>query len=148
MEGEERWPALLATTEVSLVAADVMAVAGDGPGVRRMLELAQAEARRELGALDSWFVVWREWDSFSQACSAGGLVSWLPLTRLLRGRVATARAAFRELLAKAEWIRAGTLPDPGLGDALEELLMQVWRCEDEWRLDDRIDASLGVRRAR
>jgi hypothetical protein len=33
-----------------------------------------------------------------------------------------------------------------LNDQMEELVLQVWACEKEWRLDDRIDLALGVRR--
>ena len=33
-------------------------------------------------------------------------------------------------------------PEPDLDTQLETLLHQVWECEAEWRLDDRIDLAL------
>ena len=33
-------------------------------------------------------------------------------------------------------------PEPDLHSQLETLLHQVWECEAEWRLDDRIDLAL------
>lgn len=35
-----------------------------------------------------------------------------------------------------------------LRDQFEELVLQVWACEKEWLLDDRIDLALGLRRYR
>jgi hypothetical protein len=37
-------------------------------------------------------------------------------------------------------------PNPDLQTQLEELLSAVWEAEDEWRLDDRIDLALRIRR--
>jgi hypothetical protein len=37
---------------------------------------------------------------------------------------------------------------PDLHSQLEELRMHVWACEAEWRLDDRIDLALKVKRRR
>ena len=44
----------------------------------------------------------------------------------------------------------GTAPKaaPDLQSQLEELLDTVWAAEANWRLDDRIDLSLGKRRNR
>ena len=39
-------------------------------------------------------------------------------------------------------------PAPDLQSQLEELLDTVWAAEANWRLDDRIDLSLGERRNR
>ena len=33
-------------------------------------------------------------------------------------------------------------PDPDLQTQLESLLHEVWECEADWRLDDRIDLAL------
>lgn len=35
---------------------------------------------------------------------------------------------------------------PDLATQLESLLDCIWRCETEWRLDDRIDLTLRLRR--
>ncbi|HEX6547358.1 MAG TPA: hypothetical protein VF134_01285 [Candidatus Dormibacteraeota bacterium] len=35
---------------------------------------------------------------------------------------------------------------PDLQTQLEALLDQVWRCEAEWKFDDRIDVALHLRR--
>ena len=43
-------------------------------------------------------------------------------------------------------VRPTTTPD--LQSQLEELLDTVWDAEANWRLDDRIDLSLGQRRSR
>ena len=136
------WPVLMAGAEVSLLAAGVQAENGEGESVRRLLRLAETEARRELRALDGWFVVWPEWARFSDACDVEGWASRLPFRRVLRHRVADARQAFTDLLGRAQRLYRRASAGAGLGDALEDLLVQVWRCEREWRLDDRIEASL------
>lgn len=139
------WPTLLATTEVSLLAADLQASAGDGDAVIRLLALARAEARRDLAALDRWFLVWPEWTRFEERCHLAGWARWVPIGALLRRRVESACLAFVQLLAKAERTCSDVAPEPNLGDALEDLLVEVWRCERDWRLDDRIEASLRSR---
>lgn len=35
---------------------------------------------------------------------------------------------------------------PDLQTQFEELLHQVWRCESDWRFDDRLDVQLKIRR--
>ncbi len=35
---------------------------------------------------------------------------------------------------------------PDLQTQFEEMLDQVWRCESEWRFDDRIDMALHIKR--
>lgn len=35
---------------------------------------------------------------------------------------------------------------PDLQTQFEELLDQVWRCESEWRFDDRLDVQLKIKR--
>jgi len=37
-------------------------------------------------------------------------------------------------------------PNPDLQSQLEDLLSAVWAAEEEWRLDDRIDLALRIRR--
>ena len=37
-------------------------------------------------------------------------------------------------------------PNPDLQSQLEDLLSAVWTAEEEWRLDDRIDLALRIRR--
>lgn len=36
---------------------------------------------------------------------------------------------------------------PDLPSQYESLLDEVWRCEADWRLDDRIDMAMKIRRA-
>jgi hypothetical protein len=133
------WPAPLATTEVSLVAADVQAARGDRDSVLRLLGLARTEARRDLAALDSWYLAWPEWGRFEDACDVEGWARWFPWTGLLRRHVDSACRAFLELAARAERVSSEAGTESNAGDALEDLLVAVWRCEREWTLDDRID---------
>lgn len=144
--GQEAWPTLLAVTEASLLAANVQAAAGNRNSVARLLDLARTEARRDLEALDRWFIVWPEWSRFEDACALQGWARWLPVAAVLRRGIDSVYPAFVELLAKAERTCFAPSSASSLGDALEDLLVEVWRCERDWRLDDRIDASLGVRR--
>ena len=51
-------------------------------------------------------------------------------------KVAPRAAAVKRFLA----------PEPDLTTQLECLLHQVWECEAEWRLDDRIDLALHLPR--
>ena len=44
--------------------------------------------------------------------------------------------------AEAGAVKRFLAPDPDLNTQLESLLHQVWECEAEWRLDDRIDLAL------
>lgn len=148
MEDRARaWPALLSTTEAALLAAGVQADRGDAAAVWRLLRLAESEARRELCSVDTWFSIWSEWGRFADACADLGWARWLPVRLVLRSRVVAARQAFAELLPKALRTCATWGDEAGLADAFEDLLDQVWRCEREWRLDDRIDVSLRRRRS-
>ncbi|TMF85922.1 MAG: hypothetical protein E6I08_12740 [Chloroflexi bacterium] len=47
---------------------------------------------------------------------------------------------------KAATVQRFLAPDPDLNTQLESLLHQVWECEAEWRLDDRIDLALHLPR--
>ena len=143
---EGTWTALLAGAEVSLVAAGHQAAAADRAAVVRLLGLARAEARRELAARDRWFLVWAEWARFEEACVLEGWAGALPLASLLRRHVRRACLAFLDLAARAERTIPASRTGGSLGDALEDLFVQVILSEREWRLDDRIDASLGISR--
>lgn len=144
---EGLWSTPLADAEISLATAGHQAAAGDREAVARLLDLARAQARRELQARDRWFVVWPEWARFEEACVLEGLTGAFPIAALLRRRVRCACLAFLDLAARAERAAAPN-STPSLGDALEDLRVQVLLCEREWRLDDRIDASLGISRSR
>ena len=124
-----------------LRAARHQAAAGDSAAVRRLLGQSRREAREELVRLYGWFVVWPEWIRFDQACSLEGWSWWIRPAGLLTRRVIAAQSRLEELAGKAARLGLRAASGSDAGEALEDLLVQVWRCEDEWRLDDRIDSS-------
>ena len=119
---------------------------GDRARAIRLLHDARCECERWLRRVRPDALRWPAWHDFESACNpAPGPSARFGADPLARAPLDALRhlerigAGLRRLELDAEG------PQADLGQALEDLLDQVWLSEREWRLDDRI--ALGARLA-